>query len=122
MAFQSTRSFLNFSLFLTSKPTKHVTIANGMPSKAATVATPSQTHSAQLQPVSEYNRQLVNIHPQRVKMDNNPVIQVPLSCGPTSNATRELDDLMASLSDFKVCSTNSFKSSQTNFFCLFYFR
>lgn len=38
-------------------------------------------------------------------MDSSPVIQVPLPCGPTSNATRELDDLMASLSDFKVSPT-----------------
>lgn len=63
---------------------------------------PSGTHSAQIQPVSEYNRNLVNIQPQHVRMNTQPVIQVPLPHGPASNATRELDDLMASLSDFKV--------------------
>lgn len=64
---------------------------------------PSPTQSAQIQPVSEYNRNLVNIQAQHVRMNNSPVIQVPLPAHTTaSNATRELDDLMASLSDFKV--------------------
>lgn len=64
----------------------------------------SPTQSPRIQQVSEYNRQLVNITPQKAQMNNNPVIEVPLPAGhgPTSNATRELDDLMASLTDFKV--------------------
>lgn len=61
---------------------------------------PKQAH---VQPVSEYNRNLVSINPQKARIDNSGIIEVPLPHG-TSNATRELDDLMASLSDFKVIS------------------
>lgn len=59
---------------------------------------------SRIEPISEYNRQLVNIQPQKAQMLENPVIQIPLPSGhgPASHATRELDDLMASLSDFKV--------------------
>lgn len=65
----------------------------------------NRPQQARIEPVSEYNRQLVNITPQKAQMNENPVIQVPLPSGghgPVSHATRELDDLMASLSDFKV--------------------
>lgn len=86
----------------------------------------NRPQQARIEPVSEYNRQLVNITPQKAQMNENPVIQVPLPSGghgPVSHATRELDDLMASLSDFKVsvcffvsplCLSRSFCSLQLN--------
>ncbi|KAJ6216529.1 hypothetical protein RDWZM_007686 [Blomia tropicalis] len=91
-----------------SKP-KTVTFENAT-TQSAKARSPSPTHQAQIQPVSEYNRNLVNIQPQHVRMNNNPIIQVPLGHGPASNATRELDDLMASLSDFKMNQMNKAQS------------
>ncbi|KAH7645165.1 Transforming growth factor beta-1-induced transcript 1 protein [Dermatophagoides farinae] len=73
----------------------------------------NRPQQARIEPVSEYNRQLVNITPQKAQMNENPVIQVPLPSGghgPVSHATRELDDLMASLSDFKL---NQIKTTAT---------
>ncbi|KAH9417519.1 Transforming growth factor beta-1-induced transcript 1 protein [Dermatophagoides pteronyssinus] len=79
---------------------------------------------ARIEPVSEYNRQLVNITPQKAQMNENPVIQIPLPSGghgPVSHATRELDDLMASLSDFKlnqIKTTGNQQASNNNYMAL----
>ncbi|OTF77014.1 paxillin-like protein [Euroglyphus maynei] len=85
-------------------------IANG----TTTAMHDANRHQARIEPVSEYNRQLVNITPQKAQMNENPVIQIPLPSGghgPVSHATRELDDLMASLSDFKL---NQIKEKANN--------
>ncbi|KAF7489362.1 Paxillin [Sarcoptes scabiei] len=75
---------------------------------------------SRIEPISEYNRQLVNIQPQKAQMLENPVIQIPLPSGhgPASHATRELDDLMASLSDFKANQATRTPASKSNLISL----
>lgn len=90
------------------RPQKSVTFTTNLGGLAPSSNQPTSTvtempgpQQARIEPVSEYNRNLVGIHSQQPRIAESGLIEVPLPHA-SSNATKDLDELMASLSDFKV--------------------